>query len=194
MARWPRCGDPRIQGRPSCATRWRRCSTAPGISTCSIDGVGTLSVADGGNERIARFSSAGDWLGSTPAGAGLRGIAVTPDGSRTYVSAADNRITVYDATGNEVARFGGSGSTPGKLNAPAQLALDAAGNVWVVDRGNNRVQQFDSQGRRLAVLGQRGIGLGQFIHPTSVSVSCNGTLTVTDSDNNRVQQFVLTAP
>jgi DNA-binding beta-propeller fold protein YncE len=160
----------------------------------AADAGGNISVADAGNERVARFSNAGDWLGATPAAGGLRGIAVAPDGSRTYVSSADNRITVYDPTGNQLAQLGGTGSAPGKLNAPAQLALDAGGNLWVADRGNNRVQEFGADGQRLAVLGQRGIGLGQFIHPTGVSVSCNGTLTVTDSDNNRVQQFALAAP
>lgn len=160
----------------------------------AIDAGGTISVADGGNERIARFSSAGDYLGATTGLGGLRGIAVTPDGSRTYVSSADDRITVYDPTGNRVGQFGGTGSTLGKLNAPAQLALDAAGNLWVADRGNNRIQQFGPDGQRLATLGERGIGLGQFIHPTGVSVSCAGTLTVTDSDNNRVEQFALAAP
>jgi tripartite motif-containing protein 71 len=163
-------------------------------SALTIDAGGTISVADSGNVRIARFSTAGTYLGSSPTDETPRGIVVTADGARTYVSDMRNRITAYDPGGTELAQFGGTGSKLGKLNAPAQLALDAAGNLWVADRGNNRVQQFGPDGERLATLGERGIGLGQFIHPTGVSVSCNGTLTVTDSDNNRVEQFALTTP
>jgi hypothetical protein len=93
-----------------------------------------------------------------------------------------------------VDEFAGRGSKLGKLEAPGQLALDAAGNVWVADRGNNRVQEFGPDGARLGMFGGRGIGPGQFVHPTGVSVDCHGLLTVTDSSNNRVQQFQLAAP
>jgi tripartite motif-containing protein 71 len=163
-------------------------------SALAIDAGGTISVADSGNVRIARFSTAGAYLGSSPTAETPRGIAVTADGARTYVSDVRNRITAYDPGGTELAQFGGTGTKLGKLVAPAQLALDAAGNLWVADRGNNRVQQFGPDGERLATLGERGTALGQFIHPTGVSVSCNGTLTVTDGDNNRVEQFALAAP
>ena len=61
------------------------------------------------------------------------------------------------------------GRTLGKLAAPAQIALDAAGNLWVADRGNNRVQQFGPNGERLRMFGERGIGPGQFINPTGVA-------------------------
>jgi tripartite motif-containing protein 71 len=160
----------------------------------AVDAAGTISVADTGNDRIARFAADGAYLGSYPTDAAPRGIAVLADGTKSYVSDSANRITVYDADGKELDRFGGTGSKLGKLNAPAQITLDPAGNLWVADRGNNRVQQFGPAGERLLTLGARGIGDGQFIHPTGVSVDCNGKLTVTDTDNNRVQTLTLTAP
>jgi DNA-binding beta-propeller fold protein YncE len=160
----------------------------------AIDASGTISVADAGNDRIARFSAAGDYLGSITGVTAPRGIAVTPDGSRTYVTDGVNRITVYSPDGEVLTEFGGTGSKLGKLNVPAQITLDAGGNLWVADRGNNRVQQFGPDGERLLTLGTRGTDPGEFIHPTGVSVDCHGVLTVTDSDNNRVQQFALTSP
>jgi tripartite motif-containing protein 71 len=160
----------------------------------AIDGSGAIAVADTGNDRIVRFGADGSYLGSFPTDNAPRGIAVTPDGSKMYVSDTANRITIYDAAGTEIDQFGGTGDKLGKLNAPAQLALDPGGNVWVADRGNNRVQQFGPAGERLLTLGSRGAGDGQFIHPTGVSVDCNGKLTVTDSENNRVQTFTLAAP
>ena len=51
------------------------------------------------------------------------------------------------AAAPQLDQFGGTGSKLGKLNAPAQMTLDPAGNLWVADRGNNRVQQF-GPGRR----------------------------------------------
>jgi DNA-binding beta-propeller fold protein YncE len=163
-------------------------------SALAIDAAGTISVADTGNERIARFSSAGAYLGSVTDVGRTRGIAVTPDGARTYVAGTNSRITVYDAADAVVTEFGGVGSKLGKLAAPGQIALDAAGNLWVADRGNSRVQQFGPSGERLLTFGTRGTGPGQFINPTGVNVNCNGTLTVTDTKNNRVQQFALAAP
>jgi tripartite motif-containing protein 71 len=162
-------------------------------SALSITPGGTISVADTGNQRIARFTTSGDYLGAWTGVGPAVGVAVTPDSSRTYVN--DKRyIRVLDASGAEIQRFGGLGKGIGKLAAPAQISLDAAGNLWVADKGNNRVQEFGPAGERLAMFGTRGIGGGQFINPTGVNVDCYGTLTVTDTQNNRVQQFALAAP
>ncbi|HEV2058359.1 MAG TPA: NHL repeat-containing protein [Solirubrobacteraceae bacterium] len=163
-------------------------------SAITIDAAGVISVADTGNSRIARFTTAGEYLGAWTDAGKVRGVATTPDGSRVYASATNHRITVYDPRGAQIAQFGGSGRTLGKLSAPAQISLDAGGNLWVADRGNNRIQKFGPQGERLGMFGERGIGAGQFINPTGVVVDCRGTLTVTDTRNHRVQQFALAAP
>ena len=146
-------------------------------SALTIDGGGTIVVADSGNERIARFGTGGSYLGATTGVGDGRGIAVTPDGPRTYVSTANHRIEVFDPSGSEVDEFGGQGSKLGKLESPGQITLDAAGNLWVADRGNNRIQEFGPAGERLLAFGQRGAGLGEFVHPTGVSVDCQGLLT-----------------
>ncbi len=163
-------------------------------SAIAIDDRGIITVADTANQRIAHFRIDGLYLGSWTGAGKVRGVAVTPDGSRTYAGATNNRITVYDAQGGEITRFGGTGRTLGKLSAPAQIALDAGGKLWVADRGNSRIQRFGPDGERLGTFGSRGTGPGQFINPTGVVVNCDGTLSVTDTRNHRVQQFVLAAP
>jgi DNA-binding beta-propeller fold protein YncE len=160
----------------------------------AIDGAGNIAVADYGNHRIARFSTAGQYLGSFITDAGPRGVAVSPDGSRIYVADAANHISVYDPTGMELADYGGTGSKVGKFNAPAQIALDGAGNLWIADRGNNRIQELGPDGQRLGAFGTRGTGDGSFIHPTGIAVDCNNRLTVTDTENNRVTTMQLTTP
>jgi tripartite motif-containing protein 71 len=162
-------------------------------SALAIDGSGVISVADTGNRRIARFGVAGDWLGEVDDAGAVRGVAVTPDGARIYTTDSASLIRAWSPGGELLDEFGGRGRGLGKLDAPGQIALDAAGNLWVADRGNNRVQAFGPAGERLLAMGRRGIGLGEFVHPTGVSVDCRGTLTVTDSANNRVQQFALAA-
>jgi tripartite motif-containing protein 71 len=163
-------------------------------SAIAIDGTGTISVADTGNGRVARFTLAGAPLPPIGSSGAVRGIAVTPDGSRIYTTDSAGKIGVWSAAGELLDEFGGRGRALGKLEAPGQIALDGAGRLWVADRGNNRVQAFGPAGERLLTMGNRGVGLGQFVHPTGVSVDCRGVLTVTDTDNNRVQQFQLTAP
>lgn len=160
----------------------------------AVDNAGNIAVADTGNLRVARFAADGSYLGSFPVEDAPRGIAVTPDGSKIYVSDTRNHITVYDGGGAELDQFGGTGSKLGKLNAPAQINLDPAGNLWVADRGNNRIQEFGPNGERLQTVGARGTGDGEFIHPTGVSADCNGKVTVTDSENNRVTTLTLAAP
>ncbi len=164
-------------------------------SALAITPGGTIVVADTANRRIARFRTDGTYLGALTGIGDVRGVAITPDGSRTYASTGSNRrIRAYSPSGDLLAEFGGLGRTIGKLDAPEQIALDPAGNVWVADRGNSRVQQFGPDGERLAAFGQRGTGVGQFIRPTGISVDCRGIVTVADNGNNRVQQFQLAAP
>jgi tripartite motif-containing protein 71 len=164
-------------------------------SAIAIDAAGTVYVADTGNGRIARWSAAGTYLGTYGNFRTIRGIAVTPDGSRIYAAdSSTNRVYVLSGTGLDLAQIGGGGSKPGKLHGPAQIALDGAGNLWVADRNNNRVQEYAPDGTFLTMFGERGTAAGQFIRPTGVAIDCHGLLTVGDSDNNRVQQFSVAAP
>jgi DNA-binding beta-propeller fold protein YncE len=164
-------------------------------SAVAVSTGGTVYVADEGNGRIVRFSTAGAHLGSFGQFRSLRGVAVSPDGSRVYgVDAARNRITVSTASGGDLAEFGSTGEKLGQLRSASGIATDAAGNVWVVDRGNDRVQEFTPDGTPLIAFGERGTAPGQFVEPVGIAVDCRGLVTVGDSDNNRVQAFQAATP
>lgn len=59
----------------------------------------------------------------------------------TNVSFADNQV-YFEAGGPE--------AEDGKFLAPAGIAIDQQGNIYVADTGNNRLQKFDKQGKFLA--------------------------------------------
>jgi streptogramin lyase len=45
------------------------------------------------------------------------------------------------------ASFGGKGDAPGQFSDPAGVAVDGAGNVYVLEYGTGRVQRFDGAGK-----------------------------------------------
>ncbi|MDH7489838.1 MAG: TIGR03663 family protein [Anaerolineae bacterium] len=88
-----------------------------------------------------------------------------------------------------VLTFGRQGQGPGEFQDPRGVAVDAAGNIYVVDTGNHRVQVFDANGRYLRGWGQYGSGPGEFNEPWGIAVDKEGNVYVADTWNYRVQKF-----
>lgn len=70
---------------------------------------------------------------------------------------------------------------------PSTIAVDAAGNLYVLDSGNHRVQKFDAAGNYLASFGRQGQGPGELYFPAWLAVDGQGFLYVTDANNQRLQ-------
>jgi RHS repeat-associated protein len=85
--------------------------------------------------------------------------------------------------------FGSSGSGEGQLNHPADVAVDASGNFWVVDRENDRIVKFNAAGKFLLAAGSKGSAGGQLKSPSAIAIDSAGKIDVTDTANNRVAQF-----
>jgi DNA-binding beta-propeller fold protein YncE len=85
--------------------------------------------------------------------------------------------------------WGSKGTAPGTFDSPDNIAVDARGQVYVVDRVNNRVQKFDHGGRLLSVFGTPGLGAGQFNQPRGVVTDGLGQVYIADSAANRIEKF-----
>lgn len=70
---------------------------------------------------------------------------------------------------------------------PSEIALDAAGNTYVLDTGNHRIQKFGPDGKFLSSYGRQGQGPGDFYYPDSLGIDQRGTLFVGDPNNQRIQ-------
>jgi tripartite motif-containing protein 71 len=141
--------------------------------------------AGAGTEALARSQSISGLVPESTYH--FRILATNPKGitygkDLTFTTAA-NAAPSYQSS------FGALGSENGKLKAPADVAVDASGNTWVIDKSNNRVQKFNSAGAYVSQFGTAGTGNGQFNRPTSIAIGPSGNLWVTDSANNRVQKF-----
>ncbi len=120
-----------------------------------IDAAGNLYVADIKAQKVLKYDASGDLLQVFGAvAASGRGLAVTGDGARLYVAAKDN-IAIIDGT---------SGAVTGiiDLAGAGEIALDANGNVYVVDEPNVQVRVFGPAGNAMSVISGYGTGPGQF--------------------------------
>lgn len=116
---------------------------------------GTAYVADAYNNRIQRYSSEGEYLGSWggPLGLGIPGpwkgwfkvaTGVHVDGAgRVFVADFYNdRVQAFDSEGQYLGEWGETGSGNGQMDRPTDIATGPDGRVYVVDFGNDRIQVF----------------------------------------------------
>ena len=162
----------------------------------AVDQAGNVYVADGGNNRIQKFTADGAFLtqwGTAGAGAGQfngpQDVAVGPDGSVYVADTANNRIQRFTTDGQFVSQWGTAGSLDGQFSAPQGVTAGPDGSVYVADQGNNRVQRFLADGTFFASFGSSGTGPGQFSAPRAVAAGPDGTVYVVDPGNARVQAF-----
>jgi DNA-binding beta-propeller fold protein YncE len=165
---------------------------------------GRVYVADDNYGAIVEFSRDLRLVGSF-SGSGryeltkfVRAVA-TDDAGRIYVAdASAGRVVVFDSSGNPLRRWGVTGSTPGQLLAPVDVADTAAGVLLVAEPFRNTgeiVPLYPSAGSRTyrAVVpfespwsSGGGVMLGTHLFsPSALALSRDGSVWVADR-NNRI--------
>jgi DNA-binding beta-propeller fold protein YncE len=169
----------------------------------ALDKAGYAYVANGRSNLIHKLDSAGQQVGQWGGygyGDGvftlIGDVAVNTAGEvyvsdYAYMTYMSSRVQKFTADGGFVARFGGYGADPGHLNAPAGLAIDKGGNIYVADSGNRRMQQFSADHNYLASIEIKTFGdHGAFTNPRGVAVSADGRYVyVVDTGGNRIVKF-----
>ena len=170
----------------------------------AVDSAGNLYVADQWNQRVQQYDSNLNYV-RTYGTTGVpyltdgshynwpMGLAVAPDGS-IYIGEWDGRrVTKLNAAGVPqwiVGEAGVWGSDNEHFSVVGDVALDAAGRVYVDDVSNCRIQIYNPDGSYYTTLGT-GCGSGdyQFNNPWGLTIAPNGDIYVADWRNHRVQIF-----
>jgi hypothetical protein len=110
-------------------------------------------------------------------------------------------LLVGDATGSRIYRADNIlGANPGTYGAPgnginkfgtiADIAIDSASYIYVIDSLLDRLARFANlTGKGWTTFGSAGSGTGQFSNPLGVAVDAKGKIWVADSGNNRIVRF-----
>jgi predicted membrane-bound mannosyltransferase len=84
--------------------------------------------------------------------------------------------------------FGQPGAGSGQFLAPVDVATDAEGNFYVIDRVTRKLQKFDREGRFLASVDVRGEP-GEASEPWGLAVAANGDVVVADTFGWTIRVF-----
>lgn len=156
----------------------------------AVDSEGNIYVADTGNARIQLLDPEGEFL-MTIADESLTGpryVAVDVAG-RIYVTDNSERVHLLNASGEPLQSFGQPGSLPSQFSGIADLAVDAAGELYVVDGNNSRVQKFSLLSGLVVTFGDEGDAAELLSHPEGIALDEKGNVFVADAGNRRIQKY-----
>jgi sugar lactone lactonase YvrE len=118
----------------------------------------------------------------------------------TGALAVSGNGTIHTVAGTGAAGFSGDGgrATSARLNAPAGVAVDGAGNLYVADSGNHRIRKVTPGGVITTIAGTSSGGFSgdggpataaQLFSPQGVALDGAGNLYVADTGNNRIRRI-----
>src|SRR6478609_490240 len=198
-------------------------ATFKGPHSIQFDAAGQLYVCDVGNHSIRRIDPKTSVIttiagtgqaGPTPDGAPLAGtpfnnprsLDVDPQGNPWIVTREGNQVFKLDLKTGVIRLMAGTGQ-PGfagnggpalqaTLSGPKGIALDSAGNAWLVDTESHSIRMIDAATGRLELklgTGTRGDGPAgkptecALNRPHGVYVDADGSILIGDSEAHRIR-------
>ncbi len=159
------------------AYQWQSCDVL-GSSCLDISGATSSSYVPSG-------SDVGDTLRVVVTASNVAGSAAsTSEPTAAVVAALESGTGLTYAS-----QFGTEGSEGGQFHGPGDVAIDAVGDLWVVDNGNDRLEKFSAGGEYLASVGGEGSEPGQLLSPSAIAIDSTGDLWVADTGNSRVDEY-----
>jgi uncharacterized protein (TIGR03437 family) len=169
----------------------------------ALDTVGSLYIADLGNNRVRKIAPDGSI--TTVAGNGPDTLlaprnVVLDDAGNLYISefdghrirrvGVDGTVSVFAGTGIAGADGDGGAPTAARLDSPAGMAFDRAGNLYVADSGNDAIRKIGANRITTVLGGAHALAPNQLYRPTAVIFDSSGNLYIADSGNHRIQKLV----
>jgi sugar lactone lactonase YvrE len=176
------------------------------------DASGNVYVADQGNNRIRKITSAGvvSTLAGTGSGGNINGDGTTATFNRPYGLAIDATGNLYVTDqGNYAVRkvtssgvvstLVGNSVTTGLLNTPTGIAIDSQGALYIADK-SGRILTITAANVLYTLAGKANTSgfadgsktTAQFSGPTGIAVDASKNIYVADLNNNRVRKLVVT--
>lgn len=201
-------------------------ATFNGLHALAMDRAGIVYLADTFNHAISAYDPATKIV-TRFAGTGKPGfagdggpcaaaqftqainIAFNTDQTVMYVADIGNRrVRVIDMKSKSITTFAGTGAkgTPKDgakaseqpLTDPRAVAVDAKGNVYVLERGGHRLYRVGPDGTILAVAGTGKSGKGgdggpaldaAMNGPKFVAIDRDGSVLIADTENHQVRRY-----
>jgi DNA-binding beta-propeller fold protein YncE len=106
-----------------------------------------------------------------------------------YVTGFESQVLAYGPDGASLAPIGQTGSEPGHLSRPVDVAVDSTGDLYIADAENRRVDKFTSSGTYLLSFGEAGSGRGELRRPSAVAVNGDGVVYVGEGDDFLIKRY-----
>ena len=180
----------------------------------AVDGAGNLYIVALGNRGIRRVDRSGR-IGTVAGVPSAYGIAVDAAGA-LYVPNVEShvvhrvdpsgRVTTVAGTGTQGYSGDEGPAASARIDSPTDVAVDSAGNLYIVDTENYRVRRVDPAGVIATVAGTGTRGYSGDGGPATsariggregilrLALDAAGNLYIADTENHIVRKVALAAP
>jgi sugar lactone lactonase YvrE len=196
----------------------------------AVDGAGNLYIADFDNSRVRKVTAATGIISTvagngtagnaatqdggpaTSAGVNPEGVAVDGAGNIYIADSYNNRIRKVTAATGIISTVAGNGTagyvatqdegpaTSAELNSPEAVAVDAGGNLFIVDTRNFRIREVAAATGFISTVAGNGSNgyvasqdggpatSAELSYPDGIAVDSAGNLYIADGFNYRVRK------